>query len=648
MATDFFERQAVARRNTKWLVVMFIFAVIAIVGSTIVVTAAALSAADEHGRVRLDLPLLAGGAALGLIVVGSLYKTAQLAGGGTVVAERLGGRRVYPNTIDPVERRVLNVVEEMALASGVPVPPVFMMKGEMGINAFAAGYSPSDAVVGITQGCAQQLSRDELQGVVAHEFSHILNGDMRLNLRLIGVLHGILLMGLVGREVLWISAYSGGSRSRKNDGGQLLLIIGAVFMVLGFVGLFIGNLIKAAASRQREYLADASAVQFTRNPQGIAGALRRIGAAMFGSKLRSPRAAEASHMYFAEGLSSMFATHPPLRDRIRRVDPQWDGEYPPAIPADAVVGLGAPGAAGLVGGEAPDHEQDVYGKPVPVAVVRHAVDQVANPTELHREYVRELIAAMPPAVTEAAHEPYGARALIFATLLDENADVRATQLRALERATDPNVFELTLKLVRDVNQLDVRAYLPLVDMTLPALRSLTAGQYDEFNRCFIQLVQADKRLGLFEWTLHQILMRHLRPQFEKVREPQIRYYGLQQLGGQISVLLSTLAYASQHDDQEAFQAGAAHLEAVPVQLLSREACGVGQLDDALRELRQVAPKLRAQLVDACAACICADRTVSVEEGELLRAICDMLNCPMPPLLAGQSVSPSLFAPRQTV
>jgi Zn-dependent protease with chaperone function len=645
MATDFFERQSVARRNTKWLVVMFIFAVIAIVGTTFVATAIAAASADRHGRVQIEFPLLAAAGALGLIVVGSLYKTAQMAGGGTVVAERLGGRRIYPNTINPVERRVLNVVEEMALASGVPVPPVFLLNDEQGINAFAAGFSPSDAVVGITRGCAQQLTREQLQGVVAHEFSHILNGDMRLNIRLIGVLHGILLMGLVGREILRIASF-GGRSSRRNDSGAYLLLVGLVFMVLGFVGLFLGNLIKAAASRQREYLADASAVQFTRNPEGIAGALKRIGAAIFGSKLVSPRAAEASHMYFAEGLSSMFATHPPLHKRIKCLEPQWDGKYPPALPADAVVGLGGEGAAGFVGGGAVDEQQDVYGKPVPVAVVRHAVDQVAHPTERHREYVRELLAAMPPEVVDAAHDPYGARALIFATLLDENADVRAAQLRALEKATDPPVFELTLRLVPAVNQLDVRAYLPLVDMSLPALRALSPSQYQAFSKCFIQLVQADERLGLFEWTLHQILLRHLRPQFEPVKDYPIRYYGLQKLGPQISTLVSTLAYASQHDDEVAFQAGAKHLSDVPVELLPRERCGVGQLDAALLELRHAAPKLRARLVDACSACICADQSVSVEEGELLRAICDMLNCPMPPLLAGQTVSPSLLPPRQ--
>lgn len=355
-------------------------------------------------------------------------------------------------------------------------------------------------------------------------------------------------------------------------------------------------------------------------------------------------------MYFAEGISTLFASHPPLVERISRIDPNWNGEFPPALPADAVVGFSqaGQGAEALVEGEmgtmgAARVAQQVYDKPVPVGVVRKAAAQVAHPTELHRDYVQDLIATMPPALVDAAHEPYGARAVIFATLLDSDADVRAAQLRALAKATDEHVYELTLKLVTAVNQLDVRALLPLVDMTLPALRAMSQSQYEEFSQCFVQLIQADQRIGLFEWTLHQILMRHLRPQFETVRPPQVKYYGLQQLGQPVSVLISTLARASQHDDDAAFQAGVKHLPGVPVRLLAREECGVGPLDEALRVLNEAAPKLKAQLVGACAACICADQSVSVEEGELLRAICDMLGCPMPPLVAGQEVSPPLFA-----
>lgn len=643
MATNFFERQDVARRNTKWLVAMFVLAVVGIVGTTFGVTAVALGATG--GEIPLEAPIGAGVGALALIGGGSAFKIAQLAGGGTVVAERLGGRRVYPNTDDPVERRLLNIVEEMALASGVPVPPVFMLTQEEGINAFAAGFSPSDAVIGVTRGCAEQLSRDELQGVIAHEFSHILNGDMRLNLRLIGVLHGILILGLVGRQLLRYASFGGGRsrRSSRDDGGAYLLLVALVFLIVGFIGLFFGNLIKAAVSRQREYLADASAVQFTRNPEGIAGALKRIGAAVFGSKLVNPRADEASHMYFASGLASMFATHPPLDERIRRLDPRWDGVYPPALPAGAVVGIGDKRAAGFAGGTGGGEVlADV--ELVPVEVVQHAADQVASPTELHRAYVRELVAAMPRSIVNAAHDPYGARAVIFATLLDRDADVRAKQLRMLERSAEPDVFELTLQFVTPITQLDVRARLPLVDMTLPALRAMSPTQYQKFMQSFDALVRADEKIGLFEWCLDKILLRHLQPQFEGVRIKPVAYYGLQQLGHACSCLLSVLARASQQDDEAAFAAGAQQLPEVNLRLLPAGKCGLAELEDSLRQLTRVAPKQRARLVNACAACICADANVSVAEAELLRAICDMLDCPMPPLVAGQTVAPSLVKP----
>ncbi|MEX2317424.1 MAG: M48 family metallopeptidase [Pirellulales bacterium] len=648
MATDFFERQSAARRNTAWLVAMFVLAVVGLVGTTMVVAAVAVDfGRGQRSRSSMDrqrteeslpIPLLAGAGALALIGGGTLYKTAQLAGGGTVVAERLGGRRVYPNSTDPTERRVLNVVEEMALASGVPVPPVYLLADERGINAFAAGFSPSDAVIGVTRGCVEQLSREQLQGVIAHEFSHILNGDMRLNLRLIGVLHGILLLGLVGRELLRVASRSGGSRSRKNNGIIYLLAIGVALLILGFLGSLIGNLIKAAMSRQREFLADASAVQFTRNPGGIAGALKRIAATVFGSRLVAPAAAEASHLYFSqgvwEGITGLMATHPPLTERIRRLDPQWDGKYPPALPSDFVADGAMQEGIGLVG-----EEMGAKTQAVAASVVEHAAELVASPTEIHRRYAAALVASLPPAIAAASHEPYSARAVIFALLLDRDADVRAAQLRQLEQNTDPHVFEQTLRLAKDAARLDVRALLPLVDMTLPALRSMSESQYIEFLRCFTALVEADRRIGLFEWTLQQILLRHLRPQFEPVERPQIVYYGLQRLGEAASVLLSALARASQGDDQRAFDAGARQIPNVRVRLLPADASGLSQLNDALHQLARVAPPERRQLVNACAATISADGQVNVAEAELLRGICDMLDCPLPPLLPGQPLTP---------
>jgi Zn-dependent protease with chaperone function len=658
MATDFYERQDAARRSTKWLVVMFLIGVIGIVGATMFVALAALEIAGDSSHSdgfnapfsispdEIALTLTAGGGALLLITGGSAFKVAQLSGGGNVVAENLGGRRVFPDTTDAVERRLLNVVEEMALASGVPVPPVFLLSDEEGINAFAAGYSPSDAVVAVTRGTAEQLSRDELQGVVAHEFSHILNGDMRLNIRLIGVLHGILLLGLIGRILLRMASNSGARSSRDNKGGAAYFaLIGLAIMVLGFLGTFIGGLIKAAVSRQREYLADASAVQFTRNPGGLAGALKRIGAAVVGSKIKAPNAAEASHLFFAqgvwEGITGLTATHPPLKDRILRLEPQWDGTWPEAPVTAAEFAKGSGRVAGLVGEQSAEarveREEPNF---VPVTVVAHAADQVGDPTDRHRKYVRALVESLPEPVLQSVREPYGARAVLFGLLLDRKENVRKRQLERLNQLAKKDVTELTYKLIPYLDVLDVRARLPLVDMALPSLRAMSHSQYGDFLTCFKELVAADNRLGLFEWTLYRVLLRHLTPQFEKTAAPRPARQGLQQMGRQCSVLLSTLAHADNRlrEAPEAFAHGAAKLSGLSVALLSSEECGLEPLSAALDDLACVADKQRRHVVDACAACICADREVTVAEAELLRGVCDMLDCPMPPLLPGGPVA----------
>lgn len=657
MATDFFQRQSAARRSTKWLVVMFTLGVLGIVGGTAVVAALATSQLEFYQdpalqgspipAERVALPALAGLAALVLIAGGSWYKVTQLSGGGSVVAEGLGGQRIYPNTTDPVKRRVLNVVEEMALASGVPVPPVYLLDQEQGVNAFAAGYSPSDAIVAVTRGTAEQLSRDELQGVVAHEFSHVLNGDMRLNIRLIGVLHGILLIGLIGRIILRGAGGASRNRSGKGGGGGYILAIGLAMLILGYAGTLVGNLIKAAVSRQREYLADASAVQFTRNPGGLAGALKRIGALVAGSKLQAPNAAEASHMFFAtgvwEGLTSLTATHPPLQKRILAIEPTWNGQFPKLSQTPAAIAELRGVASGLVGAtgapERPRRAAAADDEHVPLDVVEQAADQVGEPLDAHRAYVAELIREMPRALVSSVHEPFGARAVIFALLVDRDADIREAQLAALRNIADAAVFELTLRLLPETAKLDVRARLPLVDMSLPALRAMSEQQYRAFSRCFQELVDADQRIGLFEWTLHRILLRHLRPQFEKTAAPRIAYYGLQRMTAECAMLLSTLAHADNRraDAPAAFARGASHLHHLKIQLLDPAACSLAALSEALDRLLRVVPKQRRQLVEACAACICADRDVTVAEAEMFRGICDMLDCPMPPLLPGQEV-----------
>lgn len=651
MATDFFQRQDNARRMTKWLVVMFILAVVGIVGGVFLATIALLQVTNQgrnftatlNGREAMPIdqwkiPLGAGGCALALIGGGSLYKVSQLAGGGTVVAEGLGGHRIPHNTTDPVRRRLVNVVEEMALASGVPVPPIYLLESEQAINAFAAGYTPSDAVVAVTRGTAEQLTRDELQGVVAHEFSHILNGDMRLNVRLIGVLHGILLLGLIGRMLFQIAAHSGGSRRSSKQGGGVLyfLGIGLALIALGFFGTLFGNLIKAAVSRQREYLADASAVQFTRNPGGIAGALKKIGGLVRGSRLQHPKAAELSHMYFGqgvwEGFTGLMATHPPLEKRILRVDPQWDGKFPevPPLPA-GMQELGV--AAGFVGATGGADE-------VPVEIVRHSSEQVGLPTEMHRSYVAQLIDSLPAEVIDAVHEPYGARAVMFALLLDRNESVREKQFAALEKRIRPDVVKLTHKLATAVSGMDSRARLPLVDMALPALRTMTKEQYQEFSQAFQELVSADDRISIFEWMLHSVLMRHLRPQFERVRPPRTAYYGLARLGKELGVLYSTLAYldTSGRSVERSFRTAADLIPEAKIPLLPKDECTLAALQQALGVLVTVSNNQRQRIISAAAELICYDRDVAVKEAELLRGICDMLDCPMPPLLPGQPLA----------
>ncbi len=645
MSTNFFERQSKARRSTKWLVVMFLLAVLGIVACVFAVTAAGNAInknyrqefnSDFNATTQWTLPIVASVGTLILIAGGSWFKIAQLSGGGTIVAENVGGRQIATNTTDPIEKRLLNVVEEMALASGVPVPPVYFLAEEQGINAFAAGYSPSDAVVAVTRGTAEQLSRDQLQGVIAHEFSHILNGDMRLNIRLIGVLHGILLLSLVGRALFHIAASTGRSRS-KNNPGVYFVLLGLVMLVLGIIGSLMGNLIKAAVSRQREYLADASAVQFTRDPGGIAGALKQIGAALVGSRLQHPNAAEMSHMYFGQGVwqgfSGLMATHPPLSKRILCLEPNWDGKFPKSATTPAVVAE-IPGAAGFIGRSAVDDR-------VSAGAVEDASRQVGNPTEDHRRYAQELIAAIPDSILDAVRDPYGARAVLFALLLDrENKSVRAAQMSGLQKSTTPDIVDLTTKLTPAIDQLDPRVRLPLIDLAMPALRSMVRSQYVEFSEAFQELVQADDRIGLFEWTLHRILLRHLRPQFEKTAAPKISYYGLQRLSGPCSVLLSVLAYAGNNAQQAAaaLAVAARHLPKASIHLLPPEACGLLQMDDALNELTRVAAKHRQRLINACTAAVCADEVVKIREAELLRGIADMLDCPMPPLLPGQPLS----------
>ncbi len=642
MATNFFEYQDAARRKTTRLVILFALAVLALVVSIDLLLAVTFGYLDQNtptGSVdwaRAFDPQLVSLAVVGTLVVvgsGSLYKIAQLRGGGRVVAEQLGGRLLHPDTSVLSEQRLLNVVQEMAIASGTPTPPVFLLEHEQSINAFAAGFTPSDAVIGVTRGTVEQLTRDELQGVIAHEFSHILNGDMRLNIRLIGVLHGILIVGILGYFLLRMTMFSGHRRRRSREGNPMpILALGAGLMAVGFLGTLFGNLIKAAVSRQREFLADAAAVQFTRHPAGIAEALKKIAGLVSGSSIQSPNAPEASHMFFGRatsGLSGLFSTHPPLVERIRRIEPSWDGTLPDVAQVAPVASQSraAAGLSALAGAETVDRGS--------VAGLSGAVEQVGQPGEAHLQYAARLLDSLPAPLVSAVHGPYGARAVVYALLFDREAEPRRRQDAHLAAAADPGVYEETVRLMGLVDRLDMRARLPLIDISLPALRTLTVEQYELFRKNVAALVQIDNAIDLFEWSLHRILLHDLDAHFVRRGPPRVRHRSFAAVRPHAELLLSTLAYAGHRDLAAARRAfeqvrrslGLADLRLRPVDDLKLDA-----LDAALAALDEAAPQVKRQVLQAAVACIAADRTVTPTEAELLRAVSASLGCPMPPLL----------------
>jgi len=638
---DFFDHQEQARRRTGRLVLLFLLAVAAIIVAVYLAIAAAFligrpespsGGPPEPLPLTLWDPALFAGVAVGTIVLvagGSLFKIASLAGGGHTVAELLGGRLIHPETSDFHERRLLNVVEEMAIASGTPVPPVYLMEKERGINAFAAGFSPNDAVIGVTKGCVQTLSRDELQGVIAHEFSHILNGDMRLNIRLMGVLFGILLISIVG-WILFRTTIYGGLRA-KNKGGNPLPLVGLALYVIGYVGVFFGRLIQAAVSRQREYLADASAVQFTRNPDGISGALKKIGAIAEGSKLEHPEAAEAAHMYFGDGVGAWMyalATHPPLADRIRRIDPSFDGDFsevrlePPEAPAPEPPKK--PKAKARAGGS-------MAFDPV------EAITKIGTLDPTRLAYAAALLESLPNPLQRLTHDPFGARALVYALLLDPDEEVRNRQLGRLAEAADSRVYLETRKVLPNVRELDPASRLPLVELAIPALRQLSPGQFRSFQANIKALMEADQSINLFEFALLRLLMRHLGPQFGRKAESKVRHRKAKAVLEPTRVLLSALAKVGNPKDSDAarraFDAGAEALgwnvgRLEPV----AESTGLEAVHQALDVLDEAAPTLKRDVLNAAARVVGADGTITVEEGELLRAIADSLDCPMPPIL----------------
>jgi len=632
---NFFEHQQQARTSTRRLVFLFALAVVSLIIMTNLLVMFSFGFINTEierttgSGVMIDWQIIAAVsiAVLAVIFTGSVYKVSSLSSGGIAVAEMLGGKLLAHGSKNPDQQKVLNVVEEMAIASGTPVPPVYLLE-ESGINAFAAGFTPGDAVIGVTRGTMETLNREQLQGVIAHEFSHIHNGDMRLNIRLIGILHGILVLGIIGYYMM-----RSGAHSRKNGAGMAGLGIGLV--VVGYAGTFFGNMIKAAVSRQREFLADASAVQFTRNPDGIAGALINIGASQYGSNIEHPETSEISHCLFGAGMrsfySGLFATHPPLEERIKRVKPSWDGKFVANKPK---VKQGQSEQS-----KKSQQEQRKRTIAKTAAIILSGVEQVnqtGQTKQVHLNAAIKLLHNLPTEFAMAVREPHGARAVIYTLLVDENNnDIRTRQLAHIEYNAGSGVPEQVHELLAIRDQLSVDMRLPLIELSLPSLRQLSLPQYELFKGIVERLIDLDGRISLFEWILQKLVFHHLQRVFEKERLVGRKYLTRKHVNNEMALLLSVMAQIDNQTNltaQEAFNAAKVHLPGTNINLVSEKEISFVKLDKALDILSNLVPLEKADLLKACSAILIADEKVSVKEAELYRAISEVLDCPAPLLL----------------
>jgi Zn-dependent protease with chaperone function len=642
---DFFQNQAAARRKTVLLGFLFVLAVVFIIAGVYgaVLYGWMYYSKAWQGWWQPGLFYKVATGVVAVVLLGTLFKMIELAKGGAKVALMLGGVPVAPQTDDPEQRMLLNVIEEMALAAGVPVPQVFILKDETGINAFAAGLKPDDAVVAVTRGCLTHLTRDELQGVIAHEFSHILNGDMRLNLRLMGIINGILIIAIIGRVILRGMGSGSGRvrvRSRKGGGGLPILLAGLVLMLVGYIGVFFGKLIKSAISRQREFLADAAAVQFTRNPTGLSGALKKISRLVAGARVLNPHAEEASHFFFVNALSQsfmqLFSTHPPIEERIRRIQMDYRAW---SVTESSVPDAKTPGGAGSA--------LDAQAAASPTGRLslqpQQLIGLVGTLQPGQAAQARQWVENLAPMIKKAVREPLGAQALICCLLFNKEDSQRQIQLQGLKTTTETALLNEIKLLWPLTNHLGKHDALPLLDMTLPALKTMSTAQYRAFRRQVQDLIAADRRIDLFEYTVQSLLTGRLDVFFKLAQPKKIRYQVLDQVKMECFELLAVLAWQGNPEEptaQEAFQKALQALGAKQsFTILAKEKCDLPCLERALRRFSEASFAVKKAVLQAALACVSCDDMITLAEAELLRAIAHHLDCPVPPILPGEMTGP---------
>ena len=624
---DFFREQDIARRNTRLLTILFIVAVLVLIGITnVLFVGLILVESGEAGAASLTTDLVSwqqffavGGVITLVIGAVVLMNWINFARGGSQIAAALGGRLVHPDSDDPLERRAANIVQEMALAANMPIPSLFVLDAEPGINAFAAGTSPTNAVVAVTRGALTSLDRDQLQGVIGHEFSHILNGDMRLSIRLAAMLRGITFIGDVGSILLRSSSRRRRYRSsNKDDGRGAALAVGLGLYLIGLLGGLMAGLIKSAISKQKEYLADASAVQFTRNPEGIGDALKIIGGHASGTFVDSARAEEMSHLFFGQvkhRLWSGFATHPPIEERIARIDPDWDGQF---LPAPALEKIAADATS--------DADADPGHRAALAAIAATAA--VAGGTQAMPASPSNVLAAQDEdsALLAETRDPLGAMAVVLAMAWDPLHE--RAQWQALASNTIAGLAQTTRRWCEPVRRRTGAQRLSLLELCLPTLRGLSAEQYQVFRERLLSWISADGKTVLGEWCLFQIVRHYLDPVLLDTRPTRPKHKTLAAVSGDLATALGALAYLTVEDTERAFTRGAEMLD-LPLVLTDVADLEMSAFGAAIDNLAACYPLLKVPILKAMAAVAADDGLISDNELTLVKAIAAVMDCPMP-------------------
>ena len=684
MTTQFFERQETQRKYTGWLVGAFVAAMLLVVLVINLVVIFGLGASPaEVWRHEPSVVVWITVIALGTMLIASWHRSSQMREGGPAVARALGGVQVNANDGDLKRQRLVNIVEEMAIAARIRKPQVFVLPDEAGINAFAAGYSPDEAAVAVTQGALDAFDRDQLQAVIGHEFSHILNGDMKINMRLTAWIFGLCVIADVARRFM-------NKRGGGKSAARIKLIAFGVFLA-GSAGAFAGRLLQAAVSRRREHLADASAVQFTRNPQALQSAFIVMAASASGTRLEHEHAIGVSHMFFAGSSpawitkfnASWFATHPPLEERVRAIDarvtplkfrslvseerrkivartaaataaapaaePTAEGdvasESSKALQFSPVAAMAAPlpatasrarapaGAAAAPATSSADGDMHLtLEKPILAETLPTGVRMVAGralpPDVLRNRLSQDQQAAIGNFVARVESSGIAVQATFVATMLASEPAKWRTQLTRLAPLLGIELFKETQAQVARVGELAPSSRLPLlVDLfsLLDNMQPADRKRLRAIARAFAPTVATGDML---RFSLTRMIEKRLAK--AKDEAAPVPLHEQAPMVCELYAALAQCRFGAGKQGQNAYRAGLmGMLPPTKWAPYSEQPITPVALDAALAAVAQIHPTGRRSLSEGMARVIAVGGRLTVPQVDLLRGICMVVDCPVP-------------------